>query len=705
MWAQRLCGLLSADGPGLMSRFDKPPRGTIDFETRSTVDLRKHGTWRYATAPTTAPLVMAFRLPHWTTGQTEIWTPEYPDLGIYKQGGNFDALFELFEWIQSGKLVEAHNAWFERNIWRHIMVPRFGWPEMPARSWRCSAAQAAAVSLPRGLDDALAAMRLALRKDATGAKVMMKMTKPRKARKAERESWLEQHGNKPMGVLFHEDRHLLQQLFDYVRQDVLAEEGLSYVLPDLSDDELEMYWLDQEMNDRGFQLDMEAVDAALYMIQEESLLLNAELGVVTDGQVERATQRKQLQIWLEMEGVVIENTQAATLDLLLESWPATGSDNAKRAVEILRLLGKSSTAKYEAMRNHADLNDHRVRGGLLYHGAGTGRWSGSGVMPHNFPKGTLKEKDVNGLWETLKTLDRPTVIAKYGDVMAALSHGLRSAIVAGPGMELFCADYASIEARVLLWLAGDDTHLDIFRNGEDIYVSMATDIYKRPITKADALERQVGKFSILGLGFGMGWQKFFDTLAKAGIHVSEDFTQTVVSTYREKFWRTKELWRDTEAAAVKCAITKRPVDQGPFRWVYHDPFLFMELPSGRRLAYPFPRVSAQETPWGEKRDTLTFMGVNPKTRQWQPQKSYGGLLVENGTQAVARDVLAGALKRLEDGGVYRPVLSVHDEVISEAAVGTGNVKEYEDLLCVLPDWADGLPVKAEGWSGLRYKKG
>lgn len=690
----------------------KPHRATIDFETRSQVDLRKHGTWRYANSPTTDVLVMAYRLPHWVVGRTEIWTPEYPGLGIDTQGGDFDALFELFEWLADGGLVEAHNAWFERNIWRSIMVERYGWPAIDARAWRCSAAQAAAVALPRGLDDALAAMRLALRKDATGAKVMMKMTKPRKARKAEREAWAEQHGDKPIGVLYHEDHHLLMQLFDYVRQDVLAEEGLSYVIPDLSPDELQMYWLDQAMNDRGFQLDMEAVDAALYLLQEEALDLNAELREITGGQVERATQRERMKGWLANEGLDLLDTQAATLDDVLANWPLGGSARARRAVEILRTLGRSSTSKYEAMSKFAGLGDGRIHGGLLYHGASTGRWTGSGVQPHNFPKGTLKAADgespndfVVRLWDTLMTLDRPLIRQSFGkSVMEVLSHALRSVIVAGPGQELFVADYASIEARVVLWLAGDEDALDVFRSGKDIYLYTAEGIYKRPLTKADTTERQMGKQAVLGLGFQMGASKFVDTVAKYGIIIDEPFAKIVVDAYREKYWRTKQLWYDQEAAAIKAVQTGREIEAGKVSWFVQGSFLYCELPSGRRLAYPFPKVSMQETSWGSQKLTLQFMTVNPKTRQWMPQKTYGGMLVENITQAVARDLMAAALLRLEQHPVYSPVLSVHDEAIAEAPVGTGSVKEFEHLVSALPDWAEGLPVAAEAWSGLRYRK-
>jgi DNA polymerase len=696
----------------------KTPRATMDFETRSTVSLRKHGVWRYATHPTTEPLCFAFRLPHWAKGRTALWHPEFPKLGITQQVGDWDDLCEFWEWLEQGEPVEAHNAWFERNIWRHIMVQRFGWPEIARQQWRCSAAQAAALSLPRGLDDALAAIGLTIRKDATGSKVMMKMTKPRKSRKAEREAWMAKYGNESLDTLYFEDRHLLDQLFAYVRQDVLAEEALSEILPDLSADEQELYWFDQDMNDRGFQLDMEAVEMALRLLKQEATILNGELAELTEGQVVKATQRAQMIEWFLTQGLEMDDTQAATVDDVLNTWddvfaPAGCTPAAKRGLEILRTLGRSSTSKYEAMKSWADVNDGRVRGGLLFHGASTGRWTGAGVQPHNFPKGTLKDVEMEVVWETLKTSDREVIATSFkngnkqdASVLEVLAHALRGAIVASEGNELFVADYAAIEARVVLWLAEDEDALDIFRRGEDIYCEMAASIYNRKITKDDKTERGLGKIAILGLGYQMGAPKFVATCAVYKIEIDEELSKRVVDAYRNKFWRVKNMWADTEAAAIRTVKTGKPTVAG--RVEYHlDPsrrFLYCRLPSGRDLAYPFPLVKVMPTSWGTEKETLTFMGLNSYTRQWERQKTYGGMLVENNTQAVARDLLTNTMQTLESTRVYTPILSVHDEAIAEARIGAGSVKQFEQLVKLIPDWAEGLPVEAEAWKGPRYHK-
>jgi DNA polymerase len=291
------------------------------------------------------------------------------------------------------------------------------------------------------------------------------------------------------------------------------------------------------------------------------------------------------------------------------------------------------------------------------------------------------------------------------DVTEALSSGLRGAIVASPGHHLYVADYAAIEARVVLWLAGAEKALDIFRRGEDIYCWMASKIYDKVCNKSDhPSERQLGKVAVLGLGYGMGAAKFVDSCAAYGITIEEDFAQQVVQTYRSQFWHIKEMWGDQEAAAIAAVRSKDRVSCGRVAWLHEHPFLFCELPSGRRLAYPFPQIKPRATPWGDMRASLSYMGTNTYSHAWTRQTSYGGMLVENITQAVARDIMAEAMLACEWTGVYKPLLSVHDEIIAEAPEGEGSVKEFVGILETVPEWAEGCPIAAEGWSGTRYHK-
>lgn len=691
------------------------PKATIDFETRSTCNLKHVGAWKYSLDPTTEILCLVFRLPHWAEGRTSLWHPLFPQLGL-NDAFETPAVLELLDWIEAGGLIEAHNAFFERAIWANILVPRYGWPSIPSTSWRCSAAKAAAHAIPRKLEDAGIALSLPLLKSVEGHKLMLKLCKPRKSRKKEREAWVAVSPTAPHPTVWWETLPLFESLWAYCRQDVLAEEALSHELDDLDLQETQYYILDQTLNERGFHLDQEAVGTALSLIADEVSLLNDELSVLTQGQVCKATQREKMKTWLRAQGVNLFDTQGTTIDQLLSDDEKEYSEDdapwsivdlpvkVRRALEILRTLGRSSTAKYETMRQWV-CPDGRVRGGLLYHGATTGRWSGAGVQPHNFPKGTIKGFEMDAAWTLLKTGDRQQITAVYPSVMETLACALRGAITAAPGHQLYVADYASIECRVLLWLAHDEEALGIFRRHEDPYCVMASDIYNRPITKRDIQERQLGKAAVLGCGYQMGASKFVATAATYGVTIDEEFSKQVVDTYREKFWRVKQLWWDTEGAA--CTAVKHPgkkVQQGYVLWQCVGRFLFCTLPSGRRLAYPDPELRDRTTPWGAVKASLTFKGVNPYNKQWQRQTTYGGSLVENIVQAISRDLMAAALLRCEQSGIYLPVLSVHDEVITEALDGVGSVQEFTNLLTQLPVWANGCPIEAEGWVGKRYHK-
>lgn len=715
--------------------YKNAPKATIDFETRSACPIKFCGSWRYSLDPTTEVLCLAFRLPYWEEGRTALWHPAFPHLEIAE--APCPELTELFQWIADGGLVEAHNAWFERGIWTNICVPRFNWIKIRHEQWRCSAAKAASYSLPRSLEGATAALRLRIKKDMEGAKVMKKMAKPRKPRLAEIKAyaasrlpeleikrcsvialadeldagWVAQI-TKPDGqkqsiklpTYWHESSELLERLFSYCRVDVLAEEAVSHRLKDLSEKEVEVYLADQAINERGFQLDRKGIEAALDIVDGIYSSLNNELVTLTNGQVEKATQRARMKQWFNDNGLPLENTQGDHID----SWLSRNDleRDVRRGLELVRALGRSSTAKFLAAKNWAAPETWKVHGGLLYHGAGTGRWTGAGVQPHNFPRGEIKDMEL--AWEVIKSKDLQLMELLYDDVMTLLSHALRGMIVATAGRRLMVADYTAIEARVLLWFAEDEIALNVFRAKKCIYMEMATEIYGRPITDkvAQADERQMGKQAILGLGYQMGAKKFQTTLIeKWGIFIELDFAQKIVDAYRKKFWRVEKMWRQQEQAAIAATLTpNRTFRAGKIFWRSYDGFLHCKMPSGRLLSYCDPIVMKKKTPWGEVRDCLTYMGVDSYSKKWVREETYGGKLVENFTQATARDLMADAMLRCANDGVYDVILSVHDEVLAECNENAGSVKDFEATLTYVPEWAEGCPIAAEGWTGYRYRK-
>lgn len=655
----------------------------LDFETRSVVDLRKQGAFRYAEDPSTEALCLAYAI---DDGPIQLWHRGHPGVG------ESDPPRDLFDAVvDRHSVLEAHNANFERLIWMH-WGRRKGWPEVNDDQWRCTAAKAAMHNLPRALEGVSQALDLAVKKDDEGHRLMLKISKPRKPTKHNKSVW-------------HEKPEELARLWEYCINDVEVERLLSRRLKDLPPTELEVFRADMRINSRGIACDRAMVAKALKIIDECVSDMSRELFAVTDFQVESAAQREQLLAWLRAQGVTIGDTQGSTVDWAIErvlDGRMPVSPQALRALEICREVNRTSTAKYESMRKHS-CRDGRIRGTLLYHGAGTGRWAGRGVQPHNYPRGSIK--DMAAACEDVLSGDRAWLEALYGDPMEFLSWTLRGALVAGPGKDLMVADYSAVEARVTLWHAADEAGLDVFRRGEDIYKFTASSIYAVDYADVSKNQRQMGKQAVLGLGFGMGWNKFMVTCAKYGIEITDEFAQTVVYSYRRKYDKVKSFWYACEEAAI-LAVENPGKAYRVNRVMYgaQDGFLFCRLPSGRRLAYYDPQVRMKETPWGEMKRALTFMGTDPFTKKWVRQDTYGGKLVENIVQATARDLMAEAILRAESDGCYPIILTVHDELIAEVDEGAGSVEEFEQLIAKPPDWADGLPIAAEGWRGKRYKK-
>jgi DNA polymerase bacteriophage-type len=458
------------------------------------------------------------------------------------------------------------------------------------------------------------------------------------------------------------------------------------------------------INTRGIMVDFGLVDAAEALVDEAQAALDAELRELTGGAVESATKVARMVAWLETQGVRAKSVDKHAIKALLEDDLPV---DVRRVLEIRREAGKSSTAKLRAFRARAG-SDGRLRDHLAYHGAATGRWAGRGVQLQNLPRpGRL-----NGARALSMIMDRDPawlIDAIVGPPLTVVSESLRSCLIAGPGLDLIGADFAAIEARVLAWLAREDDLLTVFRSSGDPYRALAGAIYGR---SADAIEdpspeRNLGKAGTLGAGYAMGAHRFKDACTDAGLEIDMEMARRVIQTYRETYPRIVALWRELEDAALLA------VDQpgeiilaagGRLRFRVKGQFLWLILPSGRPLAYCDPQIELREAPWGGERPAVTFMGVDTYTHQWCRQQTFGGRWTENAVSAIARDLLAQAMLRLETAG-YRVVLSVHDEIICEIAPDFGSTVEFENLMCELPCWAAGCPIKATAWRGPRYRKG
>lgn len=296
----------------------------------------------------------------------------------------------------------------------------------------------------------------------------------------------------------------------------------------------------------------------------------------------------------------------------------------------------------------------------------------------------------------------------YGSPLNVISDCLRGFIIPNEGHDFIAADFSAIEARVLAWLAGEEHVLETFRGHGLIYEHAAAGIYRKPMDQITKEERQIGKIAVLALGYQGGKGAFLSMAKTSGVRVAEKDAEEIKIKWREAHPNIVRYWWDLDAAsklAVKNPGIKYSIKTkySLTKYVVRGSFLWCQLPSTRVLCYPYPKLEMVETPWGENKEAVTYMGENALTKKWERMKSYGGLLCENITQAIARDVMVEAMHRLENKQ-YPVVMHVHDEVVCEVPQGWGSVKEMEDLMCEIPSWAKGLPVKAEGWRDHRYQK-
>lgn len=670
---------------------------TIDFETRSADDLKSVGVYHYAADPSTDVLCLALKE---RGAEPVVWMPEErltPEVRFAAQASGLPLVdtTAMLAMIDGADAIEAHNAGFELEIWRQVMTARRGFPPLSARKLRCTAARAVVAGFPRPLDQAGAAVLAGEWKDDKGSRLMLKMCKPRKPKR----------GEDPGAVYWHETPADLVRLAEYCCQDTRAQESLAKALPELPASEQALFLFDLAVNGRGVAVDLAAVDAISAAVEANADRLRTEFRGITG--LDSPTQRDATLKLLQEMGVPISGLTARDVDDALTDDDAallgggSGIDpKAAKVLEIRKSLSKSSLAKYLAMRR-AVCPDGRLRGMFMYYGAATGRWAGRLVQPQNFPRGTFA--DVDGAIALFQAGDAESLEMMYDDLPIAASSCLRGMIVAAPGHDFVAADYSAIEGRVLAWLAGEETALDVYRSGRDPYKVAAAAIHHKTYDDVTKPERQIGKVAELACGYQGAVGAFQAMGRNFGLELPEEEVKEIVDKWRASRPKTKGWWYELENCAV--AALERPGEEfraGSVSLSVMDKVLLIRLPSGRCLYYRNPRLEEKDVPWGRKM-CIAHDGVDSYTRRWATQYLYGGRIAENVTQAVARDILCRGMLQAEAAG-YRIVMHVHDEAVAEVLEGFGGVEEFEKLLCAPIPWAPGLPLKAEGWRGKRYRK-
>ena len=640
---------------------------SIDIETFSDIDLIKCGVYKYADSPAFEILLFAYSI-------------DDGEINIIDLVNGEELPEEIAEAIKSDTVIKtAFNAQFERVcLSKHLGIL------LDPSSWYCTAVQAAELSLPSSLADVGAALGLERQKMTEGKELIKYFCVSCKPTKSNGGRTRNMPGDAPeKWALFKE----------YCKRDVDVERQIAKKLEmyPISESEHRLYVLDQRINDRGVLVDLSLAQQAIKINSIQTAVATEQAYTLTG--LENPNSVAQLKAWLTENGVEIESLSKKAVAALADE---TDGD-IQEMLHLRLLMSKTSVKKYEAVMRSV-CRDNRVRGMMRFCGASrTGRWSGNILQPQSLPQNHLP--DLTLARDIVKDGDFEMLNMTFGNVPNVLSELIRTVLIPKPNHRFIVADFSAIEARVLSWLAGEQWRLDTFRNGGDIYCASASQMFRVPVEKhgVNGHLRQKGKISELACGYG-GSVGALKNMGAVEMGVPEDELQGLINDWRNANPHIVKLWTEVGNTAMKAIKEKTIVSLGKLVFMYERGILFIRLPSGRRLSYIKPRIGTNR--FGG--DSITYMGVGA-SKKWERLETFGGKLVENIVQAIARDLLASAMINVANAG-YNIVFHVHDEIIAEVPDGQGSVDEMCMLMSINPDWADGIPLSADGYECEYYRK-
>ena len=644
---------------------------SCDIETFSDVDLIRCGVYKYADSPNFEMLLFAYAV-------------DDGDVHIIDIAGGEELPEKIIQAIKSDTVVKtAYNAQFERVcLSRYLKLPDGEY--LNPQSWYCTAVQAAELALPLSLADVGSVLGLERQKMTEGKELIKYFCVPCKPTKS--------NGNCTRNRPCH-DINKWETFKKYCMRDVDVERQIADKLKmyPISDEEHRLYVLDQIINDRGVLVDSELAEQAVKLNSIQTAVAVEQAYMITG--FENPNSVTQLKQWLKENGVEIESLSKKDVKSLADETDGDVSEMLK-----LRLLmAKTSVKKYEAVIRCV-CSDNRVHGMMRFCGANrTGRWSGNILQPQNLPQNHLP--DLTLARDIVKDGDFEMLDMMFGNVPNVLSELIRTVLIPKPNHRFIVADFSAIEARVLAWIAGEQWRIDTFKNGGDIYCASASKMFKVPVEKhgVNGELRQKGKISELACGYG-GSVGALKNMGAVEMGVQENELQGLINDWRNANPHIVRFWYEVGNATMKAIKEKTTVPLGKLVFAYERGILFIRLPSGRRLSYIKPRIGTNR--FGG--DSITYMGIN-SAKKWDRLETFGGKLTENIVQGTARDLLANALINAANAG-YDTVFHVHDEIICEVPNSYGSVEELCRLMCIKPDWADGLPLNADGFECEYYKK-
>ena len=640
-------------------------RLSIDLETYSSVDLGKSGVYKYAESEDFEILLFAYSI---DDGEVKV-----VDLA------SGEIIPEEILAALSDESVEkwAFNANFER-----VCLSRFLGKRLKPQGWYCTMIWSAYMGLPLSLEKVGEVLRLDKQKMNEGKALIRYFSIPCKPTKT--------NGMRTRN-LPHHDLEKWSTFKEYNQRDVETEMAIKKKLTALPMpySEWENYWVDQNINDRGILIDEVLVDSAIKfdeILREENMDRAKELTGL-----ENPNSPLQLKEWLNKKGLEIDSLAKKDVESALKN----AEGDIKEVLELRQELSKSSVRKYDAMKNVKG-KDNRARGLIQFYGANrTGRYSGRLIQVQNLRRNNLKDLDLAR--SLVKNRDYETMEILYDSPADILSQLIRTAFVPKEGTRFIVSDFSAIEARVLAWLAGEQWVLDAFENGEDIYCRTASRMFGVPVEKhgVNGHLRQKGKIATLACGY-QGALGALKAMGGIEMGLSEDELQSIVDSWREANPNIVSLWWDIDSVVKRVVKTRSKERYKNLVISYEKGILFIELPSKRRLAYPKAKIGMNRF-GGE---SVVYEGIVVGNK-WDKIESYGGKFVENIVQAIARDILAEAMMRLEKKG-FNIVMHIHDEVVIES--DSSSIEEINEIMSAVPEWAPGLILDADGFESEFCKK-